>query len=213
MPGVFAAGGLVAIASAGYNTAMDLSADDRRVLLEIARQTIRRTLGAPPGPAPDDPAKDRPALKCRAGCFVSLHTLRLHRLRGCIGRLDDREELPAAVASAASGVLEDPRFCHSPVCLSELAELSIELTLISPLRPAGHVLDFEPAQDGIYLTIDQRSGCFLPQVAQETGWSRQQLLSRLCTEKMGLAPEAWRGENARLQIFNTVLVGPEPFEA
>jgi len=38
----------------------------------------------------------------------------------------------------------------------------------------------------IYLTLNGRSGVFLPQVARETGWRRDQLLDRLCTEKDGL---------------------------
>jgi hypothetical protein len=57
-----------------------------------------------------------------------------------------------------------------------------------------------------------RTGCFLPQVARETGWIREQLLSRLCTEKMGLQPEAWKHPGAVLEIFSILVVGPEPFE-
>jgi AmmeMemoRadiSam system protein A len=191
---------------------MDLSADDRRLLLDVARQTIRRALGDS-APVPEPKAEDRPSLRQRAGCFVSLHTLDSHRLRGCVGRLDDREMLLPAVMTAATSVLEDPRFCDEPVRLEELPSLEIELTMISPLRAAPDPLGFEPAREGIYLTVDQRSGCFLPQVAQETGWSRQQLLSRLCTEKMSLPEDAWRWPNATLQTFETLLIGPEPFEA
>src|SRR5688572_55434 len=131
---------------------MDLSADDRRLLLDVARQTIRRALGGS-APESEPAAEDRPTLQQRAGCFVSLHTLGSHRLRGCVGRLDDREMLIDAVTTAASSVLEDPRFLDDPVHLAELPELEIELTLISPLRPADDCLDFEPSTEGIYLKI------------------------------------------------------------
>jgi AmmeMemoRadiSam system protein A len=190
---------------------MDLSADDRRLLLDVARQTIRRALGGS-APESDLGAIDRLTLQQRAGCFVSLHTLESHRLRGCVGRLDDRDTLLDAVTAAAESVLEDPRFFDDPVRLEELPQLEVELTLISPLREAADCLDFEPSREGIYLKVDQRTGCFLPQVAQETGWSRQQLLSRLCTEKMSLREDAWRSPNATLQKFDTLLIGPEPFD-
>ena len=50
------------------------------------------------------------------------------------------------------------------------------------------------------------------QVARETGWNREQLLTRLCVEKMGLTPHAWREPGAKLMTFSTVILGPEPFE-
>ena len=49
------------------------------------------------------------------------------------------------------------------------------------------------------------------QVARETGWSKQQLLDRLCMEKLGLPARAWTLPGAKLQKFSTMLVGPEPF--
>ena len=67
--------------------------------------------------------------------------------------------------------------------------------------------------EGIYLTWGEtRAGCFLPQVAQETGWSKEQLLARLCVEKMGLPPEAWKDLRAKLFVFTTLVIGPEPFD-
>ncbi len=74
-------------------------------------------------------------------------------------------------------------------------------------------MDFEPLLDGIYLTIAGRSGCFLPQVARETGWSRERLLSQLCTEKLGIAAELWKSPEARLQTFSTQMIGPVPFDS
>jgi AMMECR1 domain-containing protein len=118
-----------------------------------------------------------------------------------------------AVISSAADVLEDPRFHGEPVSLSELARLEIEISILSPLRPAAHPLDFEPLLDGIYLTIAGRSGCFLPQVARETGWSREELLSRLCTEKLGFAAETWKRREALLQVFSTQTIGPALFES
>ena len=189
---------------------MELSSEQRQILLDVARQTIRTALGAEgavPPAACDDPVLYQPA-----GCFVTLHSLANHRLRGCVGRLDSRDELIVAVRLVAGSVLEDPRFASCPVRLDELPELEIEITIIFPLCPAASCLDFDLLNDGIYLMLADRAGCFLPQVARETGWDRQQLLARLCTEKMGLPADAWRHESARLMKFRPLILGPEPFD-
>ena len=165
---------------------------------------------APPSDLGWDPLADA-TLHQAAGCFVTLHTLHGRRLRGCVGRLDAAKPLLEAIFATSLSVLEDPRFRYSPIYLEELPELELEISVISPLRPVEHPLAFELLSEGIYLTIGRRSGCFLPQVARETGWTREQLLERLCTEKMGLPSSAWQNAEAQLSVFSTVMVGPEPF--
>ncbi|HZL34994.1 MAG TPA: AmmeMemoRadiSam system protein A [Tepidisphaeraceae bacterium] len=189
---------------------MQFTAAQSAILLDTARDAIRAALA---GHAPLSPTTKDPALLRLAGCFVSLHRLAGHGLRGCVGRLDAVEPVLYAVASGAPSVLRDPRFRDEPVTLGELPELELELSILSPLQPAARVLDFEPLADGIVLSCQGRTGCFLPQVARETGWSREQLLSRLCTEKMGLPPDAWQQAGANLSVFKTLIIGPEPFEA
>lgn len=188
--------------------AMELTADQCSLLLDLARQTIRQRLArqdAPPISA-DDPAFAQPA-----SCFVTLHTLQEHRLRGCIGQLHADGPLLGCVKEMALAVLDDPRFRGDPITLDELPDLAIEITVLSPLEPAGHPLDFAPLEHGIYLQCQGETGCFLPQVAMETGWTHEQLLARLCTEKMGLAATAWQSPAARLYRFTTTIIGPEPF--
>jgi AmmeMemoRadiSam system protein A len=186
---------------------MHLTALQKQTLLETARDAIRSILcGTLPQPLPSDPELHQPA-----GCFVSLHELRTHRLRGCVGRLDSRAPLAPTVHAMARSVLEDPRFLHFPVTFTDLPMLDIELSILSPLTPAAHPLDFDLEGDGIYVTHGDRSGCFLPQVARETGWTKEQLLDRLCTEKLGLPPQVWRHSASRLHRFTVILVGPEPF--
>ncbi len=179
--------------------------------MNAAREAIRRALrgeSVPSLPVPADPALHQPA-----GCFVSLHSLTGHRLRGCVGRLEAAGPLWETVCTTARNVLHDPRFARDPVSLEELPRLNLELSVLSPLRPAAHPLDFEPRQHGIYLMCAGRAGCFLPQVARDTGWSREQLLGRLCTEKMGLPATFWMQAGAILQVFTTLIIGPEPFES
>lgn len=143
---------------------------------------------------------------------MSLHRIDTHALRGCVGRLDARQPLIEVVADTAAGVLNDPRFSNDPVVLAELPRLEIEISVLSPLRSAAGPHDFDLLNDGIYLIYGQRAGCFLPQVARQTGWTRERLLDRLCTEKLGLPAIAWRHPDARLLKFTTCILGPEPVE-
>ena len=83
------------------------------------------------------------------------------------------------------------------------------MSILSPPRQADEPLDFDPITDGIYLVHGSRSGFFLPQVARETGWSKQQLLDRLCEEKLGLPPDAWQKPEAKLFTFKVEVIGPE----
>jgi AmmeMemoRadiSam system protein A len=187
---------------------MALSEQLQHDTLNLARSFIRRALRVDnfiPRPA-------EPALRDPAGCFVSLHSLHGHRLRGCVGRIDASQPLIIALESASRSVLEDPRFANAPVTPEELAWLAIEVSVLSPPHLVQSPLDFDPPTEGIYLTFGNRSGCFLPQVARETGWSREQLLDRLCTEKMGLPASTWRQPQAVLQVFSVDVIGPEPFE-
>jgi AmmeMemoRadiSam system protein A len=193
------------------NVPMDLSPAHQRMLLDISRTAIRQALRG----ASDQllPVSSDPVLNMPAGCFVSLHDHSTHRLRGCVGRLEARTPLIRCVFEMSSGVLGDPRFRSTPVTPAELSRLELEISVLSPMKPAATPLDFDPQNDGIYLTCQARSGTFLPQVGRQTGWSREQLLSRLCTEKLGLAPSAWQEPSAKLLTYSALVIGPVPFEA
>jgi AmmeMemoRadiSam system protein A len=188
---------------------MQLTPEQSARLLDIARAAIRQTLNA----QQLSPLQETdPALQQPAGCFVSLHDQDSHRLRGCVGRLDANGPLAEVVQQTAISVLNDPRFTANRVLLDELPKLDIELSILSPLQPAANPLDFDLLNDGIYLIISNRAGCFLPQVARDTGWTKEQLLDRLCTEKMGFPAKMWQHPAARLQKFTATILGPEPFE-
>ena len=195
---------------------MEITPEQSQSILDLARATIYRTLGVQPHGGLSEPAATNPdgpdsLLDRPAGCFVSLHQCQTHKLRGCVGRLDASAPLRKALTTAAAAVLKDPRFTDNPIRFDELPDLELEVSVLSPLTPAAGPLAFDLLNDGIYLRYGRRSGCFLPQVARETGWSREQLLDRLCTEKMGLPAGSWRKPKARLSIFSTITIGPEQF--
>jgi AmmeMemoRadiSam system protein A len=203
---------------------MRLEEQHRQHLLDIARRSIRWALSdaskdrgwfgrshrddlLPPIDPPVDEALHQPA-----GCFVSLHDLQTHRLRGCVGRLEARDPVWKPVAQTAVDVLHDPRFHDMPVTAEDLPTLELEISLLSPLTHATDPLDFDLLQDGLVLSCGGHNGCFLPQVARETGWSKEQLLDRLCTEKLGMKRDTWRSPAAKLEKFSTLIIGPEAFE-
>jgi AmmeMemoRadiSam system protein A len=157
------------------------------------------------------PGTADPLLTLHAGCFVTLHDAATHRLRGCIGRLQTNDPLIKTIHETAQSALQDPRFQLSPITAEELPRLDLEISILSPLAPANNVLDFDPPNEGIYLIVNGRTGTFLPQVARETGWTREQLLTRLCSEKMGLPADAWQSPEARLLKYQAVVIGPAPF--
>jgi AmmeMemoRadiSam system protein A len=184
---------------------MEISPQAREAVLRLAADVVTRRLGGDPLPLP---GLDDPIFALPGGCFVSLHRRDTHALRGCIGLLDAGRPFRDSLVSAAESVIGDPRFLAQPVTRHELPEMEIEVTFIGPLQRALSVLDFEPLRDGIHLTLHGRTGLFLPQVARETGWTRQQLLSRLCTEKMGVPESAWNDPAAELRTFSTEVIGP-----
>lgn len=187
---------------------MVLRPDQQATILDLARGFVREALA---GHSPQSPGECDAWLREPAGCFVSIHALEGHRLRGCVGRIDASQPLIEALRSASVHVLRDPRFTNDPVRLGELPLLAIEVSILSAPVQARDPLAFDPLNDGIYLTFGGRTGCFLPQVARETGWSREQLLDRLCAEKLGLPHQTWRHPDARLHTFSVAVIGPEPF--
>jgi AmmeMemoRadiSam system protein A len=187
---------------------MPISETTRAALLEFAADIITRRLGGPPRPL--HLQENDPALQQPAGCFVSLHRINNHALRGCIGMVEATRPLLSSLKGAAESVIGDPRFLVQPVTLAELDQLEIELSILGPMIRAASPLDFDPKSEGIQLNLAGRTGLFLPQVARETGWTREQLLARLCTEKMGLPEDTWKQPAAELHKFSSEILGPIP---
>jgi uncharacterized protein len=187
---------------------MELTPEQGRTLLNIAAGVIRVCLGGRAGffEAFDD-TSIRPS-----GCFATIHQKRTHALRGCVGRLGTREPLFQLIRTAAASALQDPRFANNPVTLAELDSLELELSLLSPLVRKATPLDFDLLNEGLFLQIEGRTGLFLPQVARQTGWTREQLLDRLCQEKLGVHAQSWRDPRAILHTFTCTIIGPEPMD-
>ena len=182
-----------------------LTTQDKRLLLDIARETIVVTLNKAPLPPLPDSLPD--VLQQIRGAFVTLNKGR--NLRGCIGTFrSDRPLVEVVRDMAISAALHDPRFPR--VTAEELKEIDIEISALSPLIPVSDPDTIEVGRDGLYVTRGYYSGVLLPQVATEYGWTREEFLAQTCI-KAGLPSDAWlKGatiERFTAEVFSEKTVG------
>jgi AmmeMemoRadiSam system protein B/AmmeMemoRadiSam system protein A len=179
----------------------ELSADEKARLLTMAQESIAQHLDQ--GTLPQFTVTE-PNLLRKSGAFVTLE--QRGELRGCIGHIVARQPLYAAVQqSAVSAATDDPRF--PPLTLEELRQITIEISVLSPLKRITGIEEIEVGRDGLAIVAAGKSGLLLPQVATEAGWDRQQFLEAVC-RKAGLPEDAWR-EEAGLYTFTAIVFGEE----
>jgi AmmeMemoRadiSam system protein A len=176
---------------------MNISTEERQLLLTLARQTIASRFA---GEKPVLP--DTPRLRQAAACFVTLK--KNGHLRGCIGNLQAADSLAVSVRrNALAAAFDDSRF--PPLTAEELPDLDIEISLLS----AANKLDYtdaadlcrrlRPGVDGVILRAGSRGATFLPQVWEQLP-SADIFLSHLCL-KAGLAADFWRSGQPEIFIY------------
>lgn len=172
-----------------------LTDGEKETLLSIARQTIGEYLRT--GERPKLTVHD-PALKEKRGVFVTLH--KQGKLRGCIGCIIPVNELYTTVSRMAiESAVADTRF--SPVKVEELDEIKIEISVLTVPERVEDIEEIQLGRDGIILGKGNKRGVFLPQVATETGWSKEEFLTHLARDKAGLAADAWKDKDTEIFTF------------
>jgi AmmeMemoRadiSam system protein B/AmmeMemoRadiSam system protein A len=166
-------------------TAESYGVAQRKKMLSLARKSIDSALAG--RGVPQDQCE--PDLMQPRGVFVTLK--KGGELRGCIGRI-----IPLSTAMARAAAFEDPRF--PPLKRDELSAVSIEISVLTPLKRVAGGGDIIVGRDGVLLQKDGNSAVYLPQVATEQGWSRKQMLDHLCL-KGGMRPGCWK--DAQLSVF------------
>jgi uncharacterized protein len=175
----------------------------KRQLLEIARDTVRAVISRK---SVSKPKSDDSTLTACCGCFVTLKNG--GRLRGCIGQfVSDRPLIELVAEMAKASATGDPRFTANPITPGEVSKLDIEISVLSPLERTDDPLSLELGRHGIYIKRGYASGCFLPQVADETGWSKEEFLSQCCLHKAGLPTDAWKDPSAEVYLFTAEIFG------
>jgi AmmeMemoRadiSam system protein A len=176
-----------------------LDSRERQLLLDVARHAVMSAVTNIE--VPRNVSDDANSAEL-TGAFVTLRRCGL--LRGCIGEINSRESLVNLVSRCArAAAVEDPRF--GPVRPDEMAEIKIEISILSPPRECK-AREIEPGKHGLIVSCGYRRGVLLPQVATERGWKTEHFLEEACF-KAGLEGDAWKDRGTRIEIFTAEVFG------
>lgn len=189
----------------------ELTDEEKATLFAIAKDTLAWCVGQAEGggnkkekPFPIESYTVTPKLKVPTATFV---TLKIGgELRGCIGSLAPVEALYLSVHhNAINAAMNDYRF--NPVRGAELPNITVDVSILSPIRGIPNLEAFKLGQHGIILSKGGARAVFLPEVATEQGWTKEETLAYL-SRKAGLPSDAWR-TNAEYQVFESVVLSLE----
>jgi len=176
----------------------DLTPEDKRELLKIARESIESYLINGDTKVYDMKGK----LAEPGAAFV---TIRQHgKLRGCIGRTTAVDPLYKTVSGCAlQAAVADLRF--TPLSLKEYAHgITIQIDVLTPPEDVKSMDDIRIGRDGLIVKLNGKEGVLLPQVAVEQNWNPEEFLRRTCI-KAGLQPEDYKDKDAVVQKFRAVI--------
>ncbi len=186
-----------------------LSQDEKEILLSLARRTISSYLSDKSIPAVEE--ESLPAnLKTPTGAFVTLR--KNHQLRGCIGNFFSEKPLYKIVREMAiAAATMDSRFL--PVSIDEMKSVEVEISVLTPLHRISSIEEFRLGRDGIYMKKGNRSGTFLPQVAQETGWNLEEFLGHCARDKASIGWEGWKEKDTELYTYQALVFSESELSA
>ena len=182
---------------------MELTDEDKGILLKAARDSIGAVFGINKKPAID--YKKFPELKTLSGAFVTL-TIK-HELRGCIGYVVSEMSIFETVCEAAvQAAFRDPRFL--PLSDSELSLIEIEISVLFPPTQINSYNEIEIGKHGLILNHLGRRGLLLPQVAAENNFNLEDFLCAIC-EKAGFESFLWQKEKLNIEVFTAEVFSEE----
>ncbi|HPO16624.1 MAG TPA: AmmeMemoRadiSam system protein B [Candidatus Hydrogenedentes bacterium] len=183
----------------------ELTADDKKALLDMARKTIQYVFDNKKAPTSEALGITvTPGMKPLRGAFVTLK--KNGDLRGCIGDIfPERSLYEAVIGNAVNAAFRDYRFPQ--LAPDELPKVHIEISALTPPAPVKSYEDIVVGKHGVLLTKGSNRAVFLPQVAPEQGWDRDTMLNHLAM-KAGMTPDAWR-EGAKFEVFEAIVFGEE----
>jgi len=131
------------------------------------------------------------------GVFVTLR--KQGELRGCIGNIVGKETCGQGIAeNILNAAFHDPRF--EPLNYSEVKDVNIEVSLLSPLKKVNDWRKIKLGCDGVMIKKGGAGGVFLPQVGREIT-DLEHFLSLLCVEKAGLEADCYKNLDTELYTF------------
>lgn len=167
------------------NKSYVLTESDKESLLKYARETLEQYFESQTVPLPRNV---NAMLKIKRGAFVTLNKNK--QLRGCIGHMaEDTPVCTMVGAMALQAAFNDTRF--SQLKKEELPQIEIEISVLTPFTKIKSADEIELGRDGVIVKKGNKQAVFLPQVATETGWSKETFLDQLCY-KAGLSAGDWK---------------------
>lgn len=177
-----------------------LPAESQRRLLEISRQTLEGIIRRCPY---QNFGNNDPYLKnVTYGAFVTLFNQ--DELRGCIGTCTPSRSLGETVTDMTEAAATRDRRVR-PVRANELAQIRIDISVLSPLMRAGDPLALEIGKHGLHVASERKRGVLLPQVAVEYGWDMKTFLEQTCV-KANLPKDAWGWSDTVVSSFTALII-------
>jgi len=185
---------------------MNISIDEKRAMLKIARSSIESIFDNSKN-IDIDLAKF-PILNSRKGAFVTL--TKNHNLRGCIGYIISNLPLFETIKDAAKqAAIGDPRF--SELQEQELMQIKIEISILSEPFPMQSYDEIIIGTHGLILSEHGRRGLLLPQVPIEHRMNKEEYLSALC-QKAGFYSDFWKEKTLNIEMFTANVFSEDEVE-
>lgn len=188
------------------NAEFHLTDEEKAGLLSIAKASVR-SLATKGKRIVLESMDNRGTLSKKTGAFVSVYVS--GNLRGCIGSFEGEYPLAEVVNRSAAGAAQDRRF--EPISEEELENLSVEISVLTPLKRIYSKNEIELGRHGIYIRKGLNSGTFLPQVGEKYNWTLEEFLGRCSRDKAGIGWEGWK--DAELYTFEAINFGSSQDDA
>ncbi len=179
-----------------------LTKEQKQAVIGLARQAVENKLGLGHGPGPEKAALTDLLSSAPGGVFVTWY--KKGELRGCIGSLRVEKSFAETLSRVAvESAFDDPRFL--PLQADEYPDTTVEVSLLSPLRPVQSADQIVPGRHGVWIRKGPRSGLLLPQVWEDMP-DKEVFLNALCTQKAGLEERSWLDPETELKVFTAEII-------
>jgi MEMO1 family protein len=183
-----------------------LSDDEKVILLKTVRKTINDFIISNKVEQISI-TNFSPNLQCGLGAFVTLKEK--GQLRGCIGNFKPGQPLIKTIQDMAiSSSTQDYRF--APVDATEIPLLEIEISVLTPMKKINLIDEIELGKHGIYIKKGNNAGTFLPQVATETKWNKEEFLGHCARDKAFIGWDGWK--DADIYIYEALIFSEDEFK-
>ena len=166
-----------------YKEEFSLNEEEKKALKEIAKLTLFEAV-LKDTKAQIDPSKLSSKFKEHLGAFVTLYLD--GKLKGCIGRFEPNQPLYEVIQDMSIAASRyDTRF--TPVTKEDLKNIKIEISVLTPRKRVKSIDDIELGKHGIYVKYGSKNSTYLPHVATDMNWNREEFFRSCCEEKAGIS--------------------------